>query len=208
MYCSEEAHSSVDKSAIAIGLGIDSLRRIAVDESFAMRPDLLEDGDRGRSSGRCRAGCRRRHRGDDVHDERRSRAAIADICEREHLWLHVDAAYGGVAAMLPSHAHILSGSEKADSLVINPHKWLFTPFDLSAFYCRRMDVIRRAFSVTPDYCEPPKALRLAISWIPESSWVGGFAPSSCGWSFGPSARVKSAATITSHRTRQTICRLG
>ena len=53
--------------------------------------------------------------------------AIADICERERLWLHVDAAYAGVAAMLPSHAHILDGAERADSLVVNPHKWLFTP---------------------------------------------------------------------------------
>ncbi len=76
---------------------------------------------------------------------------IADICQREELWMHVDAAYGGVAAMLPSHAHVLNGAERADSLVVNPHKWLFTPFDLSAFYCRRMDVIRAAFSLTPEY---------------------------------------------------------
>jgi aromatic-L-amino-acid decarboxylase len=63
----------------------------------------------------------------------------------------VDAAYGGAAAMLPSHAHVLAGAERADSLVVNPHKWLFTPFDLSAFYCRRMNVVRAAFSVTPEY---------------------------------------------------------
>jgi aromatic-L-amino-acid decarboxylase len=78
-------------------------------------------------------------------------AAIADVCERERLWLHVDAAYAGVAAMLPSHAHILDGADRADSFVVNPHKWLFTPFDLSAFYCRRMDMIRAAFALTPDY---------------------------------------------------------
>src|SRR5439155_8362252 len=76
--------------------------------------------------------------------------AIAEIAAREGLWLHVDAAYGGVAAMLPSHARILDGAERADSLVVNPHKWLFTPFDLSAFYCRRMDVVRAAFSLTPE----------------------------------------------------------
>src|SRR5207302_11210861 len=69
----------------------------------------------------------------------------------ERLWLHVDAAYAGVAAMLPSHAHVLSGADRADSLVVNPHKWLFTPFDLSAFYCRRMDVVRAAFALTPEY---------------------------------------------------------
>src|SRR3954466_3835943 len=76
---------------------------------------------------------------------------IAAVCEREGLWLHVDAAYGGVAAMLPSHAHVLAGAARADSLVVNPHKWLFTPFDLSAFYCRRMDVVRAAFALTPEY---------------------------------------------------------
>ena len=83
--------------------------------------------------------------------------AIADICERERIWLHVDAAYGGAAAMLPSHAHVLAGADRADSLVVNPHKWLFTPFDLSAFYCRRMDVVRAAFSLTPDYLRTPEA---------------------------------------------------
>src|SRR6202035_541827 len=67
------------------------------------------------------------------------------------LWLHVDAAYGGVAAMLPSHAHVLDGRERADSLVVNPHKWLFTPVDLSAFYTRRPDILRRAFSLVPEY---------------------------------------------------------
>jgi aromatic-L-amino-acid/L-tryptophan decarboxylase len=77
--------------------------------------------------------------------------AIADICARERLWLHVDAAYGGVAAMLPSHAHVLDGADRADSLVVNPHKWLFTPFDLSAFYSPRMDVVRTAFALTPEY---------------------------------------------------------
>jgi len=86
-------------------------------------------------------------------------AAIADICEAEGIWLHIDAAYAGVAAMLPEHAHILAGAGRADSLVVNPHKWLFTPFDLSAFYCRRMDLLRQAFSLTPEYLKTPDAAR-------------------------------------------------
>jgi aromatic-L-amino-acid decarboxylase len=86
-------------------------------------------------------------------------AAIADVCEVEGLWLHIDAAYAGVAAMLPEHAHILAGAGRADSLVVNPHKWLFTPFDLSAFFCRRMDVVRQAFSLVPDYLKTPDAAR-------------------------------------------------
>ena len=85
--------------------------------------------------------------------------AIADVCEAEGLWLHVDSAYAGVAAMLPEHAHILAGADRADSLVVNPHKWLFTPFDLSAFFCRRMDVVRQAFSLVPDYLKTPDAAR-------------------------------------------------
>ena len=76
---------------------------------------------------------------------------LAEICRREQIWLHVDAAYAGVAAMVPGFEWILRGAEQADSLVVNPHKWLFTPFDLSALYCRRMDVIRAAFSLTPEY---------------------------------------------------------
>src|SRR5436309_10790081 len=83
--------------------------------------------------------------------------AIAELCARERLWLHVDAAYGGVAAMLPSHAHVLAGVDRADSVVVNPHKWLFTPFDLSAFYCRRMDVVRAAFALTPEYLRSAEA---------------------------------------------------
>ena len=86
-------------------------------------------------------------------------AAIADVCEAERLWLHIDSAYAGVAAMLPEHAHILAGAGRADSLVVNPHKWLFTPFDLSAFFCRRMDVVRQAFSLTPEYLKTPDAAR-------------------------------------------------
>jgi len=76
---------------------------------------------------------------------------LAEICQREALWMHVDVAYGGVEAMLPSHAHILACAARADSIVVNPHKWLFTPFDLTAFYSRRMDVIRQAFALTPEY---------------------------------------------------------
>ena len=77
--------------------------------------------------------------------------AIADIAGRHGLWLHVDAAYAGSAAIVPEFRHILDGAERADSLVVNPHKWFFTPFDLSAFYTRRPDILRRAFSLVPEY---------------------------------------------------------
>jgi aromatic-L-amino-acid decarboxylase len=76
---------------------------------------------------------------------------IADICEREGLWLHVDAAYGGSAAVVPEMRWVLEGSDRAESLVVNPHKGLFVPVDLSVLYCRKMDVLRSAFSLVPEY---------------------------------------------------------
>jgi aromatic-L-amino-acid decarboxylase len=151
VYCSDQAHSSVDKAAIAIGLGQEALSKIAVDDCFGLRVDVLEQAvAQDRAAGKlpiavvATVGTTSTTSIDPV-------PAIARVCERERLWLHVDAAYGGIAAMLPSHAKVLAGAERADSLVVNPHKWLFTPFDLSAFYCRRMQVVRAAFSLTPEY---------------------------------------------------------
>jgi aromatic-L-amino-acid decarboxylase len=76
---------------------------------------------------------------------------IADVCEKSSIWLHVDAAYAGPAAILPEMKWVLEGCDRADSVVTNPHKWLFTPIDLSAFYCRRPEVLKRAFSLVPEY---------------------------------------------------------
>jgi aromatic-L-amino-acid decarboxylase len=83
--------------------------------------------------------------------------AIADLCRQESLWLHVDAAYAGVAAMVPGYESILQGAGDADSIVVNPHKWLFTPFDLSVLYCRHMDRLRAAFALTPEYLKTVEA---------------------------------------------------
>ena len=157
VYCSDQTHSSIDKAMIAIGLGHESLRRIPTDDAFMMRIDALEDQiARDRADGVrpiavvATVGTTSTTSIDPV-------AAIADVCERERMWLHVDAAYGGVAAMLPSHRQVLAGADRADSIVVNPHKWLFTPVDLSAFYCRRMDALRAAFSLTPEYLQTREA---------------------------------------------------
>jgi aromatic-L-amino-acid decarboxylase len=77
--------------------------------------------------------------------------AIAAICKREGVWLHVDGAYGGALAVVPEFRGILQGVEDADSFVVNPHKWLFTPFDCSALFIKRPEVLRRAFSLVPEY---------------------------------------------------------
>jgi aromatic-L-amino-acid decarboxylase len=159
VYCSDQTHSSIDKGVILAGLGHEALRRIPSDAAFRMRPDELRAAiAEDRAAGIlpiavvATVGTTSTTSVDPV-------AAIADICESEHVWLHIDSAYAGVAAMLPEHAHILAGAERADSLVVNPHKWLFTPFDLSAFFCRRMDVVRQAFALTPEYLKTPDAAR-------------------------------------------------
>ena len=95
--------------------------------------------------------------------------AMADLAERYDMWLHIDAAYAGSAAILPECRHILDGAERAHSLVVNAHKWLFTPIDLSAFYTRKPDILRRAFSLIPEYLrasEDPRAINLMDYGVP------------------------------------------
>jgi aromatic-L-amino-acid decarboxylase len=157
VYGSEEAHSSVEKSVILLGLGRDSLRRIPTDEELRMRPEALAAAiaeDR-------RAGLRPIAVVATVGTTSTTSvdpvAAIAEICAREGIWLHVDAAYAGAAAVAAEFRWALEGCERADSFVVNPHKWLFVPFDCSAFYCRRMDVVRATFSLTPEYLTTPDA---------------------------------------------------
>ena len=110
---------------------------------------------------------------------------IAELCRRESIWLHVDAAYAGVAAMVPGYEWILRGAEHADSLVVNPHKWLFTPFDLSALYCRHMDLrarrVRADARVPEDRggragAQPDGHRRSARAPIPRAEAVDGAAP--------------------------------
>lgn len=151
VYGSEHAHSSVDKAVILLGLGHDALVKIPADAEYRMRADLLAARIRDdRAAGLlplaavATVGSTSSTSVDPV-------AVIAEVCTAEGIWLHVDAAYAGVAAMVPGYEWILAGADRADSLVVNPHKWLFTPFDLSALYCRRMDVLRQAFSLTPEY---------------------------------------------------------
>ena len=157
LYASEQAHSSVEKALIALGLGQRSLRKIPADSEFRMDAVALKHAiEEDRAAGLlpfcvvATVGTTSTTSVDPV-------PAIADVCEREKLWLHVDAAYAGSAAVVPEMRHILDGCERADSLVTNPHKWLFTPFDLSALYSRRLDVLRRAFTLTPEYLRTPEA---------------------------------------------------
>lgn len=151
VYCSEHTHSSVDKACITLGIGTDNVIKIPVDEAFRMRIDALEAAivsDRA-------AGMRPLAVVGTVGTTSTSSVdpipAIADLCQREQVWLHVDAAYAGVMGIAPEYRHVLAGVDRADSVVTNPHKWLFTTMDCSAFWTRHQDVLRRAFSLVAEY---------------------------------------------------------
>ncbi len=139
VYASDQAHSSIDKGIITLGLGQRALRKIPCDSEFRMDVNAL----------RATVGTTSTSSIDPVPE-------IIPIGEEHAMWLHVDAAYAGSAAIVPEMRHILAGCERADSLVLNPHKWLFTPFDLSVLYCRHMDLLGRAFSLVPEYLRTPE----------------------------------------------------
>jgi aromatic-L-amino-acid decarboxylase len=156
VYLTEHTHSHIEKGAIALGVGRENVVRVAVDERFAMRPAALERAlveDRARGlQPMCVAatvGTTSTTSSDPVE-------AIAEIARRHGVWLHVDAAYAGSAAILPEFRYLLAGCDRADSLVLNPHKWLFVPIDLSVLYVRDPENLRRTFSLVADFLETPE----------------------------------------------------
>lgn len=159
VYASEQAHSSVEKAVITLGLGRDGFRAIPTDPDFrmdvaALRRAVEEDLGRGLLPAAVVAtvGTTATTSIDPVE-------AIAELCEEHRLWLHVDAAHGGAMAVVPEWRGVLAGAERAQSLVVNPHKWLFTPIDCSVLYTSRPQVLKRAFSLVPDYLSTPEADR-------------------------------------------------
>lgn len=169
VYCSEHAHSSIDKAVMAAGIGIQNLRKIGTDAAFRMRPDLLETAIAEDIANGLRPCCVVATVGTTSSTSVDPVPAIAAIARRHALWLHVDAAYAGSAAIVPELHWLLDGVDQADSLVTNPHKWLFTPLDLSVLYTRRPEVLRQAFSLVPEYLrsrENPRAVNLMEYGIP------------------------------------------
>jgi aromatic-L-amino-acid/L-tryptophan decarboxylase len=141
--CSDQAHSSVEKAARILGV---EARKVGVDDEFRMRPDALAEAleDAEVAAVVATVGTTSTTSVDPV-------AAIADLAEQAGAWLHVDAAYAGSAMVCEELRWALEGCERADSLVVNPHKWLFTPVDCSCLFSRRPEVLRRAFSLVPEY---------------------------------------------------------
>lgn len=151
VYISEHTHSSADKACITLGIGTDNVVKIPVDETFRMRADALDAAIRAdRAAGMfplavvATVGTTSTSSIDPV-------PAIADICEREQVWLHVDAAYAGVMGIAPEYRWALDGVARADSVLTNPHKWLFTTMDCSTFWTKHQDVLRNAFSLVAEY---------------------------------------------------------
>lgn len=151
VYCSDQAHSSIEKGALALGFGTRGVKKIESDEAFRMRVDLLEKAiAEDRKNGvlpvaiSATLGTTSTASVDPLPE-------IAEIAKREKIWLHVDAAYAGSAPVAPEFRWLWNGIEHADSIVINPHKWFFTPFDCGVLYTRRPDALKETFSLVPEY---------------------------------------------------------
>jgi aromatic-L-amino-acid decarboxylase len=153
VYASEEAHSSVAKAVMALGLGRQGLRQVATDEMARMDPTALEAAIEADQAAGALPTAVVATVGTTAATAVDPLPALAEICQTHGLWLHVDAAYGGAAAASPSRRWVLEGSCEADSVVVNPHKWLFVPVDCSILYLRDPAATRAAFSLVPEYLQ-------------------------------------------------------
>jgi aromatic-L-amino-acid decarboxylase len=151
MYTSEQAHSSVEKAGITLGIGQDNIRKIPVDDAFRMRVDALRQAVEADQRAGKKPFCIVPTIGTTSTSSIDPVDEVADVAEEYGAWLHVDAAYGGAAAVAPEFQSVMAGAGRAHSLVVNPHKWLVTPVDLSAFYTRKPQILRQAFSLVPEY---------------------------------------------------------
>jgi aromatic-L-amino-acid/L-tryptophan decarboxylase len=151
VYCSEHAHSSVDKAALALGFGQSGIVHIPADDQFRMRPEALAEAiakDRKDGALPCAVVATTGTTSTAAIDPVR---AIGEIAKRENCWFHVDAAYAGPATINREYRWMWEGIEQADSIVTNPHKWFFTQIDCSILYTSRPDVLRETFSLVPEY---------------------------------------------------------
>jgi aromatic-L-amino-acid/L-tryptophan decarboxylase len=151
VYASDQAHSSLEKAAITLGIGERNVRRVASDASYRMDTAALRHAIEEDSRANflplavvATVGTTSTASVDAVEE-------IAALCREHKLWLHVDAAYGGAMALLPEGRELMRGVEAADSVVVNPHKWLFVPLDFSALYVKRSELLRATFSLVPEY---------------------------------------------------------
>ncbi len=151
VYCSSEAHSSVEKAVKIAGIGRHNLRKIEVDEQLAMDPGKLEEAILRDLKDGFLPTCVVAAVGTTGTVAMDPVADIARICKKYGIWLHIDAAYAGSAMVLPEYRYLIAGIEDADSYVFNPHKWMFTNFDCSAYFVKDTETLIRTFEILPEY---------------------------------------------------------
>ncbi len=156
LYASEQAHFSIDKAAVALGFGMEGIRKIPVDEKFRMIPKKLEEAIEADKRNGWLPVCVIATVGTTSSTSIDPINEIGKICNENNIWLHVDAAYAGTAAVFPEMRWIFYEIEKADSLVINPHKWMFTPIDYSLLFTKKPEVLKRAFNLSSEYLDTSK----------------------------------------------------
>lgn len=150
-YCSSETHSSIDKAIKVLGAGVDNLVKVAVDENLSIIPESLEkailsDLENGYTP--CAVVAAVGTTGTLAVDPI---DAIGKICQAHQVWLHVDAAYAGTALLLPEYHYLINGINSADSLVFNPHKWMFTNFDCTVYFVKEVETLIKTFEILPEY---------------------------------------------------------
>ena len=153
VYASSQSHSSVEKAALLAGFGRDNIRQVPVDENYAMRPDALEaaiKSDRAKGLQPCAVVATSGSTGITAFDPL---AEVAKVAQAHGLWMHVDAAMAGSAMILPECRPLWQGLEAADSLVMNPHKWLGASFDCTAYFVRDPEHLVRVMSTNPSYLQ-------------------------------------------------------
>ncbi|MBX7171089.1 MAG: aminotransferase class I/II-fold pyridoxal phosphate-dependent enzyme [Pyrinomonadaceae bacterium] len=151
VYCSEQTHSSIDKAVVLLGLGTQSLVKIPTNERFEMDAEKLREAIQDDKARGHLPFCVVATIGTTSTTSIDPVDKIADICQRNNIFLHVDAAYAGSAAVVPEFQFYFKGWERADSIVTNPHKWFFTPFDLSVLYVKDLDLLKQTFSLVAEY---------------------------------------------------------
>ncbi|MCA9733306.1 MAG: aspartate aminotransferase family protein [Deferribacteres bacterium] len=151
IYCSTQTHSSVDKAVRIAGLGHENLVKVEVDEEQALKPLALQSAIEADLQAGLHPLCVVASLGTTGTTAVDPLAAIAQICVEHKIWLHVDAAFSGTALVLPEFRWIARGLEFADSFVFNPHKWMFTNFDCSAYYVKDVQALIQTFSILPEY---------------------------------------------------------
>jgi len=160
VYCSTEAHSSIEKGVKIAGLGKSSLRTIPVDATYAMNVDALERAIAADLKEGCTPLCVVAAIGTTGSTAIDPLRPIAEICRKHNLWLHVDAAYAGTALLLPEMRWMIDGIELVDSFVFNPHKWMFTNFDCSAYFVADQEALVKTFEILPEYLKTAEGTRV------------------------------------------------